>query len=331
MVKRRTLSRTIGVLTCLLPVGCGFVGLDLNDSNQDDVQIGDGDGDAKIGDGDGDAKIGDGDGDGDADGDGDPSTGGTDGAGGSSATGGKSSTGGSDGTGGDEGSGGLNNGTGGFSLWEPLLYHDFEGGLPGTPTTAATASLIHTTGNYHWGGGAMLTMQESGSTASVSMTFGFPDKAYQKLYLRAWLHVSTDALVSTLDLFRFESASSEVLTFGIESSGRVFARTVDSSTAVSSLEASFPYGKWFCFRAEALVSETAGTLKVLVENALVVTSNEGDTRPGDGITHFSYGILATGGTTAGLAVHFDDVTVDDQPIDCEMAPIIVTPPFEEPL
>jgi hypothetical protein len=293
------------------------VGLDISDNDQEIAKVGDGDGDT--GDGDtGDGDVGDGDiGDGDLSMGG--ASGGTDGAGGSDTA-----SGGLDGSGGLLGTGGVTN------TWEPLLLHTYENGMLPGETSTSNGELFVQDEAAHGGLYSLVASVPSASDASVTMTFDLSEHALTKVYLRAWVFVAGDSLTGWMTLFSFSSGE-DSLDYGIDAEGRTQVGLANGSTTYASATGFFETGTWFCYRADAVINDQDGSVVVRVGNETSLTTPGGDTRPGEGILSFTYGIIEQGDGQAGGTVYFDDVAVDDQPIGCDMSPPIpVDPPILEP-
>lgn len=254
------------------------------------------------------------------------------------ASGGRSGAGGSDtasgglnGSGGQLGSGGFL-GTGGIvNTWEPILLHTYESGeLPGDSSTSDNANLYVQAGTAHQGLHSLVANIPEESNGSATMTFDLSEDSLNKVYLRAWLYVPHDTLTGSVTLFSFESEN-DSLEYGIGSDGTTYVGLASSDASEPSAEGYFVAGEWFCFRAEAIINDVDGSVTVRVDDQISQTTPSGDTRPGDGILSFTYGIIETSFDQGATTVYFDDVAVDDQPIGCDMnLPVVVEPPETEP-
>jgi hypothetical protein len=305
-------------------MGCGFAGLDISEAEQD-ANLGLG-GDAGDGDvtenGSGGASS-----DGGSKGSGGEDTTGSGGTGGLTGSGGNA-TGGMDGVGGgDVGVGGMAGTGGAGSAWTPLLLHTYEDGmLPAEAIESDKSTLKITEDTVHEGKFALVATQPPMTHGETQMTFALEAGPFAKLYLRAFLYIQPETLTDIVDLFRFQGGE-ESISLGLTSEGQLFVKMAGASTMHTSTVNRFEPGKWFCYQAEIVVSEIEGSVQLTVGEVVGLSSLVGNTRPGNGITDFTYGILASDSDAGGAQILFDDVAVDDEPIGCEMKPPIATDPI----
>jgi hypothetical protein len=79
---------------------------------------------------------------------------------------------------------------------------------------------------------------------------------------------------------------------------------------------SIPRGRWFCLRLELSIDDTAGRVRVWVDERLALETNPFDTLPDAGVNQLRVGIDWSSNQAAFFEVYFDDVVVDTEPVAC---------------
>ncbi len=241
---------------------------------------------------------------------------------------GGSSTGGRQpGTGGDNAGTGGELGTGG-SIAIPshpcatdcaapfLLYRSFELGIPVVPQTTGGGEVERDSDVVYQGGDSMRFTQDiPGSRASIGEEIRMVSSG--TIYLRSWVLIPDGSVNDWTTLFSFNGEALK----GIDTNlrlGQIIDSHVHTALRLKSSEGgAYPVDSWFCLQVAIDVDDASGSVKVAVNGETVLTQENIDTKPDQGINHVAYGINATGLFQTGASVYLDEVVVSQKPVACD--------------
>jgi len=245
----------------------------------------------------------------------------------SNASGGASSTGGA-GWGGMDGGGSVGEpSTGGesatlpilpctFNCPEPyLIYRAFELGVPVTTSTTLGGVVQRSTEEAYRGTHSMEFMQ-GGPAGEAEITESIGMRLSDGLHLRAWVFIPHGAVTDSFKIVAFNGGATPGIDVSIHANGAVEAYSYGSSDSAISEENRAIFGEWFCLQVGAELSETAGSVTVLVNEKLAITLAPTDTLPPDAISRVVYGLAATSMEQMGASVYFDELVISTELVGC---------------
>lgn len=205
-----------------------------------------------------------------------------------------------------------------------LLCEDFEDTLPAEYSTwsSGSESLLQDC-DVHAGSGALTYRGAGAAWAQTRMRLAAP-AASGALHVRFYMKLDAASILPSqlilLELWDLEEGDvPERITLYLDQSEALSAFVGASmQTLTEATPAAFGRGAWHCVELGVELSDTAGSLTVLVDGATVVSGSGFDSLPAGPISVAVLESLSNGtAADTNVALYLDDLVVADGPIGCE--------------
>ena len=198
---------------------------------------------------------------------------------------------------------------------DALLCSGFDDeALPGWSLSAEPHSTLGTSSRHRYAGASSLEARASGVDTRSRYVGEFPVQRGGSLYLRVWMFVEPDALLDNLHTISIGDV--DTADWGVSLEFFRGEQTVETPTVPPTGEGlAVPQGRWFCVRAQVDLGETAGAVRVWLDERLAVRVTEIDTLPAAGAHNLTAGIDHSA-QQEPASVFFDELLLALEPVSC---------------
>lgn len=191
------------------------------------------------------------------------------------------------------------------------------------PTVLGDAAIERSTARSR-SGSASLRAESSGAESTAVVSQQLEPRVDGTLHMRVWLRVPGDVATETMNLFFLghdpnPSADPPLAFSGLDlniEDGALQAYAPESFPDRITGALQIPRDRWFCLRAEVAIAD-AGSLRVLVDDALALEADPLDTLPdAGGIGLLRAGVDWSSGQSAPFEVFMDDLVLSEAPVPC---------------
>jgi hypothetical protein len=196
-----------------------------------------------------------------------------------------------------------------------LLCSGFDDeALPGWSLSAEPHSTLGTSSRYRHAGASSLEARASGVDTRSRYVGEFPVQRSGTLHLRVWMFVEPDALIDNLHTISIGDVDTG--DWGVSLEFFRGEQAVETPTLLPTGEGvAVPKGRWFCVRAEIELSDTAGAVRVWLDEQPAVRLVDIDTLPAAGAHNLTAGIDHSA-QTEPASVFFDELLLALDPVSC---------------
>jgi hypothetical protein len=164
------------------------------------------------------------------------------------------------------------------------------------------------------------------ATTAAAMSYAvlvktFPPVRSGELYFRANVYVPAAVRTETINIFFVGAEPTPDPFHGVDFNleGGVVQTFSPQSDPVRQMGTlTIPRDRWFCFRAQVVVSHDEGAVQVFVDDRLALDATSIDTLPADGVTQFRAGIDWSSEQATRFDIYIDDVVLDTAPVSCRL-------------
>lgn len=194
-----------------------------------------------------------------------------------------------------------------------LLCEDFEAGVGRWPMQVGTTNIVM---SPVYGGAGALAGSIQGHPEAAYIGMSLPTLTPQaSLYVRARFFVPSGFSADHINLLNLDASISEGVSMYLTLGSIAVYRNTPEQGSVKGT--ALPRDAWSCVELALGVADTGGTIELRVDDEVVATGTDLDTRPTNGFQDLKVGIPFSGVPQSGPAtVYIDDIVIDVTPIGC---------------